>query len=275
MNRIKKFLFNKGSMHAYAFIAAAFSIIPEDFFRLLRLNENWSDVVNIISVRLLVSVLVVVIANIIYHFYYNNRKEVVLSEANYAIQIEYGNLFKITSGKKVINFDECFTTKVGEAPSDIKPNSVCGQYLSSHPIDNINELIKVAEVKPLREKSKFNGLDRYELGTLIPRGEFLLMAFAKLDENGLGHLTYEEYLRCLNKLWEQIDIYHGTHDVYIPILGSLITRFLDKDLTQQQLLDIMISSYRLSQYKIKRPYKLHIVCTRREGFSLNNIFGID
>ena len=103
---------------------------------------------------------------------------------------------------------------------------------------------------------------------------FLLMAFAKLDKNGLGHLSYDEYIECLNKLWEQIDIYHGTSDVYMPILGSKITRF-DKELTQQELLDIIISTYRLSPKKMKEAYKLHIMCKAREGFSLNDVFGID
>lgn len=100
------------------------------------------------------------------------------------------------------------------------------------------------------------------------------MAFAKLDENGLGRMTYEQYLDCLDLLWQQIDKYHGTEDVYVPILGSKITRF-DKELTQQELLDVMIASYRLSPFKMKVPYSLHIVCMKRDGFSLNNVFGVD
>ena len=117
-------------------------------------------------------------------------------------------------------------------------------------------------------------MDRYASGTIVPNGDYLLMAFAKLNQNGLGHLTYDEYLECLNSLWEQIDLWHGTSDVYVPILGSKITRF-DKELTQQELLDTMISSYRLSPKKMKKPYKLHIVCREREGFSLNDIFGVE
>ena len=62
---------------------------------------------------------------------------------------------------------------------------------------------------------------------------------------------------CLGKdnLWQQIDLYHGTEDVYIPRLESKIVRF-DKELTQQQLLDIIIASYRLSSNKMK----LHASC---------------
>ena len=179
----------------------------------------------------------------------------------------------INDGVKVINFDECFTTTVGNRPEDIKPASVCGQYLQKYPISDMQNLISDAGITPVG-KSLFAQKDKYAHGTIIRRGDFLLMAFAKLDRDGRGILTYDKYLDCLEKVWEQIDLHHGTDDVYLPILGSRITRF-EREFSQQELLDIMISSYRLSDRKIKKPNVLHIICKEREGFSLNNIFGVD
>ena len=213
------------------------------------------------------------ISNVIYLFYQCLRTKVFINGNNFSIQIEYGDLFQISKGKIVIDFDECFTTTVGENPAEIKPTSVCGQYLVRYPIYNIQDLIEKAGVKSSRKKSKYNNQNSYSSGTIVPNDNFLLMAFAKLDENGLGCLSYDEYIDCLEKLWEQIDIWHGTSDVYVPILGSKIVRF-DKDLTQQELLDIMISSYRLSPKKMNKSYTLHIVCRKQNGFSLNKIFGI-
>ena len=135
------------------------------------------------------------------------------------------------------------------------------------------DLIKSAGIQPSGE-SRYNNTLSYTPGTLIPKDDYLLMAFAKLDERGLGRMAYDEYLKCLDKLWEQIDLYHGTDDVYLPILGSRITRF-DKDLTQQELLDVMIASYRLSPNKMTKPSVLHIVCRRRDDFSINDVFGVD
>lgn len=40
---------------------------------------------------------------------------------------------------------------------------------------------------------------------------------------------------------------------------------------QQQLLDIMIESYKLSQKKLRNKYKLHIICAKSDGFSLNKL----
>lgn len=70
-----------------------------------------------------------------------------------------------------------------------------------------------------------------------------------------------------------MDMHHGTSDVYMPILGSKIVRF-DKELSQQELLDTIIASYRVSPYKLKESYSLHIVCRERKDFSLNDVFGV-
>ena len=272
MNKIRKVFCNEGSSVAYAIITIIFTIVPEECFKIFKISEKFTEANIILINRILLCLSIFIIANLIYYFYRKNRRQVSIEGNNFSNKIEIGNLFEVSNGKVVIDCDECFTTKVGEAPGDIKRESVCGQYLENHSIENILELIDQAGVKPERTKSKYKRQTRYKPGTIVPNGRFLLMAFAKLDAKGLGSLTYDEYLECLNTLWEQIDLYHGTDDVYLPIVGSNITRF-DKDLTQQQLLDIMISSYRLSPKKITNPNKIHIICREREGFSLNNIFG--
>ena len=108
-----------------------------------------------------------------------NRKKVLISDENLSIQIEYDDLFKVTDGKIVIDFDECFSTRVGEAPFEIKPNSVCGQYLQKYPIGNIQSLIDSANIKPAHGGSLYNHQKKYTPGTIVPHNEFLLMAFSK------------------------------------------------------------------------------------------------
>ena len=273
MNRIWNFFSNKGSTAAYAIITAIFTLVPEGVFQKGFIQCTWPDTAIIMINRLIVCAVILVLSNVAYQYYRKHRKYVCIKGKSYNISVEYGDLLQIEKGKKVINFDECFSTSIGEKPEDIKKDSVCGQYLTKHPIEDINQLIVSSGVKPSC-KSSFNQKDSYTLGTIIPRGDFLLMAFAKLDKDGLGKMTYSQYLECLNTLWVQIDRYHGTDDVYLPILGSRITRF-DRELTQQELLDIMLSSYRLSPKKLKQPNTLHIVCKEREGFSLNDAYGID
>ncbi len=174
--------------------------------------------------------------------------------------------------QKVINFDECFTTSLGNSPADIKPTSICGQYLKKNPIQDMQSLIDNAQLKPTRGKSKYQNKVRYESGKLVPNGEYLLLAFAKLDKDGLGRFfSHDEFLDCLSLLWKEIDKYYGQEDVCIPVLGAGITRMNGALLTQQELLDIIIRSYKLSPHKIKSPCQLHIVCKKCDDFSLNKI----
>lgn len=108
----------------------------------------------------------------------------------------------------------------------------------------------------------------------VPNGEYLLMAFAKLDSSGLGHLDRDEYLKCLLLMWKEIDKYYAQNNVCISILGSGITRTgSGSNLTQQELLDLIIYSYKLCNTKIKNPNKLIIVCRKCDDFSINNISG--
>lgn len=85
--------------------------------------------------------------------------------------------------KKVIPFDECFITKVGEAPDEIKANSVCGQYLKNHPMtdEDITEMALKASLQPLPDSSRYDGRRKYQLGRVLVSDDYLLMAFAKLD----------------------------------------------------------------------------------------------
>ena len=65
--------------------------------------------------------------------------------------------------------------------------------------------------------------------------------------------------------------WHGGDSLCVPVLGSGVTNLAESQLSQQELLDIMIHSYMLVANKLKLPQKLCIVCRRKEGFSLNKI----
>ena len=174
---------------------------------------------------------------------------------------------------KVIHFDECFTTTVGNKSEDIKPGSLCGRYLNDHPIsdEEMMALIKEHNLKPSLTESAFKNKTCYEPGTLLMRDGFLLMSFAKLNKNGRGEMTRDDYINCLNVLWKEIDKYHGETSVVIPVFGSNITHFEDSMLTQQELLDIIIASYKMNSRKINKPSRLIITCSKKDGFSLNKI----
>ena len=75
--------------------------------------------------------------------YKYNRKKIVLKGKDYIIEVKYGDIKKEKNCKKVINFDECYTTEIGDLPHQIKENSICGQYLLQHTDLDINNLILI------------------------------------------------------------------------------------------------------------------------------------
>lgn len=256
---------------ALSIITVVFTVVPESVFVGCKFFKNASDEVNIIANRIISFCVVTLMVMLVYAIYLHYRQSIRIKGKNCNIRISYGDIFEMSSCKKVIPFDECFTTSVGSAPWQIKPTSVCGQYLSKYPIDDIQTLINAANLKPESGRSKYNGQICYKSGTIVPNGDHLLMAFAKLDEDGLGRMSRDEYIDSLSRLWQEISKYYGQTDVCVPILGSGITRLDDISLAQQELLDMMIASYKLSAHKIKNPFNLHIVCRKCDGFSLNRI----
>lgn len=267
---MNKFLKQTFDYAVYA-ISVVFTLVPESFFEQYKLFEKLSTETNTIINRVIAFAAVMALIAVIHVFVLCLRWSVRIKGKNYSIRVSYGDIFDMQNCKIVIPFDECFTTTVGVAPSEIKPTSICGQYLLKHPIDDMAPLIENAKLKPLKSKSQHNGQERYESGRLVPRGDFLLMSFAKLDKDGLGRMTRSEYLDCLSVLWEEIGKYYCQSDVCISVLGSGITRLDDTSLSQQELLDIIIRSYQLSTHKIKKPAQLRIVCRQCDDFSLNRI----
>ena len=233
------------------------------------------DELNVFINRCLCFLSIWVLAAIAYKLFLVFKWFVTIKGKNYAIRVEYGNLLKTKNCRKVISFDECYTTHVGMNPGDIKPTSICGQYLQKNPHLNVQQLITNAGISPVGTKSEYQNKDRYKSGTIVQNGNDLLLAFAPLDVNGRGRFcSRSEYIACLSTMWEELHKYYNQQDISISILGSGQT-YIDGNsgtsLSQQELLDIIILSYKLSPHKIKYPNKLRIICRKSDGFSLNDI----
>jgi len=145
------------------------------------------------------------------------------------------------------------------------------QFLAKYPSTDFKTIVAHSIANTYRKHSEYNNQDYYPSGTIVPFEDYILLSFARLDKDGLGKMTREEFLTCLDLLWKEIDKYRFGMSVVIPILGSGITRFQDELICQQQLLDMIIASYRLYPCKIKAPAALHFVCKKNDVFSINKI----
>lgn len=272
---------------SFGLVTGVFTFAPESFFKTYSwISQDTLDQCKFISAvtaqdinisisRIVCFLLIWGVTSLIYAIFLKIQWWTTIKGPNYSIRVEYGNIFKSKKCKRVISFDECYTTRVGDAIADINPGSVCEQYLITHPNLNMQQLIDNADISPARIKSKYQHKTRYPSGTIVPNGDDLLLAFAKLDERGKGRFfSRDEYLECLDLLWKELENYYGEKDVCVPILGSGTTSFdggSGASISQQDLLNMMIWSYQLSSHKIKAPHKLRIVCRRNGDFSLTNI----
>lgn len=253
---------------AISLIGIIFMCVPGKCFEVWKPFNTLSDEINIIIVRCLVFVAIFIFCILLYV----RRCKVNVNARNYLIQVEYGDILKKKDCKRVIAFDECFSIKVGNRPEDINPKSVCGQYLKNNPSLNIEELIKSTHLKPANGTSQYQNKVHYESGRVLLNGDDLLLAFAKLNQKGRATFTRDEYLKSLAVLWSEINTYYNQKDVCITILGGGTTDFGEWKPTQQELLDTIIQSYKLSKHKIKPSNKLRIICTR-EDVNINKIDG--
>ena len=271
---------------AFGIVTGVFTFVPETVFGKyewvsekaiseIDYLKSTAGEVNIIISRVFTFLFIWIVCCLIYSGFLWLRCYTEIKGNNYAIRIEYGDILKKKKCRRVINFDECFTTEVGGNVGDISPTSICGQYLTQNPNIDMQRLIRDSNLVPLQRKSKYNQLTCYQPGSIVPCGDDLLMAFAPLDENGRGGFhSRKEYLECLSKLWEEIDKYFEPKDVCIPLLGAGRTHFESSSgasYSSQELLDIIINSYKLSSCKIKSPYKLRIVVKKNVGISLDKI----
>lgn len=279
-------VFKRGLTGAFAVFSVLMTFLPESFFSFCHVikeemlkNISWLDAntCNIIIARGLLFLGLFALFTLLSWLYSLVRK-VKIKGNNYSIVVEYGDLLKKENCQRVINFDECYTTSVGINPADIKEDTICGQYLTQNPQLNVGELISTSGVKPCRRKSKYNNLTCYEPGTIVPNGDDLLMAFTRLESNGISmKFTVEEYLKCLSRLWEEVDANYCNKDVCVPVLGSGIARFengISPSIPKQELVDLMIASYKLSPHKLKNNNTLHIICWKpSDDFSMDKVTG--
>lgn len=268
MNKLLKRSFTWGLSIASTIL----TFVPDSIIGTVKLFAILTDDQNLLIDKIGILVATFLISMLLNGLYNLFRPNIKIRGKGYCIQIEYGNLFRCKKCQKIISFDECFTTVIGTAPHEIKAASICGQYLMSHSKLNIQKLIADSGLKPDKEKSKFKNQTKYTSGSIVRNGDDLLLAFAKLDINGRGYFpTREDYLNSLAVMWSEIQKNYQQKDVCIPVLGGGLTNIGDITPTQQELIDIIIESYKLYAQKIKNPQKLRIICNRKDNISLSKI----
>lgn len=181
------------------------------------------------------------------------------------VNIKCGDLF-LEGGLKVIAFNEYFDTIVDN--KIISKTSLNGVFINEYFQDNVADLDEIIRQKSNDDDIISKGVLRqnggnnikYRLSTSIVYNDFVLTAFTKFDEQNRAVLTMPEYIEFLINFWDKINGIYAQRVVSVPIFGSGITRIKEhKNIRDEELLKIMLWTFKLSEMKFKYPAKLTIV----------------
>ena len=90
----------------------------------------------------------------------------------------------------------------------------------------------------------------------------MLTAFTKFDDNNKANLDLKEYLLFLMSFWDNLTNIYASRSVSITLFGSSLTQFNDtNNISDQELIEIIIWTFKVSKIKFKHPYKISLVLT--------------
>ena len=181
------------------------------------------------------------------------------------VAIKVGDIFQ-QPGLKAIAFNEYFDTQVDNKV--ISESSLNGIFIKEHldiPASDLDRHIEnysfdCNEVLENNDGRKQGKKRKYQIGTICIYKDYLLTAFSKFDENNKALLTMPEYLEFLINFWDRVNKVYAQQSVSTAIFGSGITRIQGhKNIADEDLLKIMLWTFRISEMRFKYPAKLTIV----------------
>lgn len=251
-----KKLFHKWVIEKFSKIAAAMTTVFSILIIYIPLQCQGMAFWVLLGVLFLSYLGVVICANL--------KKRVTIKIRNTKIIIKSGDLFK-ESGYKVIPVNEYFDVDIKNGIID--GNSLHGQYIEKYAKCSPKELYKNIigslgnkNLSIIDQQKELGGKNKYKLGTIYKdKHGFLLLAYSTFDNNNRAWLHNDDIVQCYTNMWNEIDIVRGSNSIAFPVLGAGgIVRF-DKDYTPQQLIELLLWSFRVSGIQLSRGATLTIV----------------
>jgi hypothetical protein len=207
----------------------------------------------------------------------NMRRSITLKINTSDVEVRFGDIFKEQADLKVIGFNEYFDTLVDNKV--ISANSLNGRYIESSYKDNVAELdalisadTHLQEAFLEKNASRTQGKKlKYKLGTICVANNYLLTALSHFNDNNNAYLEINDYINCMLNFWNEVNSVYAGRTVALPILGSGITRFKEgnEDITDQELLELIIWTFKVSHRKFAYPSKIKIVVYEKKSERIN------
>ena len=253
-------LFDKQIVMWFYGLLSAVSVLTSIVFLFVNIEQQYKTIAGIIAI---------LIFSLIYAgiwIYANKRNSISLTINNSTVEVKFGDLFSEESDWKAIAFNEYYDTIVDD--KIIARSTLNGMYIDKFFADNVDELdkaiasdahltTKVLSQNPQRRNGK---ITKYQLGSVCIVGEYLLTALTHFDSDNKAHIEMHEYISFLLSFWDEVDRIYAGKTIAIHVFGSGITRFKKYDMvSDQELLELIIWSFKVSRIKFTYPSKVKIV----------------
>jgi hypothetical protein len=266
--KIKVKFLDKQLRKEYYLILSIISVIFSIIFIVVEIPEKY-------KLRTGISLIAILIIWYIFLWVRANLLQISKLQINNSnIEVRVGDIFE-EKDLKVIAFNEYFDTQVDD--KIISKKTLNGIYINKM-IRNTTELDNsISTDMHLKNNVIDYNSDRlygkkykYKLGSIFQNNDYLLTAFSKFDEDNTARLTMPDYINFLLDFWNEIDIIYAGRSVAIPLLGSGITRFKDYEMiTNQELLELLIWSFKVSRIKFTYQSKISIIIHQSEKDKIN------
>lgn len=215
---------------------------------------------------------------LIYYLYSWNKasrlKSISLNINDSKIEILEGDIFGINNELredrilKVITFNEYFDTQVDD--KIISRESLNGKFINNILNGDTNELDYTIENdtylkrkrREINQNRKSEKKQKYKIGTVLEYKEkYLLTVFSRFNDENKAEITLSEYIEFLVGFWSELDRVYASRIIEIPLLGSGIIRFsnIGNRISNQELLEHMLWSLKISRVKFNYPSKIKII----------------
>ena len=253
-------IFDKDILKQFSNICATITAILSAVLIFLDIPNQWRIASGVVYVSFL---------SVTYVFLWiraNRLRQVDIKIGTTTVVVKSGDIVK-EDGLKAIAFNEYFDTVVDD--KIIAKKSLNGQFIMNH-ITNVEELDSDIEYDDDLKSNiigraverKQGKTTKYKLGSsILIDDEYILTAFSRFNKENQAELTIQEYVNFLLTFWNEINRLYAQRSVTVPVFGSGITRFKNgfEDIDVNELLRIMIWTFKISKIRFAYPAKLTII----------------
>lgn len=267
---MKVSFFDKRIIQKFYAVLGVISVITSIVFLFVDIKKKFK-----VQIGIALCILLILIYIFIW-LYSNFRTSIKLNINSSEVEVKFGDIFLEHADLKVIAFNEYFDTIVDN--KIISKNSLNGLYIEKFFANKLQELDAIISVDEHLKRAivnencyRLSGKKiKYKLGTICVVNDYLLTAFTHFDENNKAYLEMNDYINCLINFWNEIDCIYAGRTIALPVLGSGITRFKNyENISDQELLELIISTFKISRIKFTYPSKVKIVVYNNKRNKIN------